>query len=214
MHIWSLSLSLALICCTSSVQSPGLTPPTIYTFNIPTWDPYTPPSWNIDPYDVPTFKIPKFCVSSSGCRDDKTCEDGECVYSPGYNGASGETSWKSIAKPLGITLSLVIGIMVCCLYTLCKKASKPPALATRNGSLPAPPTAVAAVEANNEMQPETVATNTTVVEVEDETPLPPDYPPPYNSLAFESRQNGNEDLPEQPAPPSYDEAVINFEMII
>ena len=87
-------------------------------------------------------------------------------------------------------------------------------LAARNGDLPAPPTGLAAVEANeHEMQPGTVTTNTTVIEVEDETSLPPDSPPPYNSLAFESRQNGNEDLPEN-TPPSYDEAVRNFETMI
>lgn len=85
-------------------------------------------------------------------------------------------------------------------------------LAARNGDLPAPPTGLAAVEANgHEIQPGTVTTNTTVVEVEDETPLPPGAPPPYNSLAFNNRQNGNEDLPEQP-PPSYDEAVRNAEV--
>ena len=36
--------------------------------------------------------------------------------------------------------------------------------------------------------------------------LPPDVPPPYNTLVFERQENDNEDLPEQP-PPSYNEAV-------
>ena len=36
--------------------------------------------------------------------------------------------------------------------------------------------------------------------------VPPDVPPPYNTLVFERQENDNEDLPEQP-PPSYNEAV-------
>ena len=48
-------------------------------------------------------------------------------------------------------------------------------------------------------------TNSTVVVVEDETPLPPGAPPPYSSLQFEARQ-GSESLSDQ-SPPSYDEAV-------
>ena len=49
------------------------------------------------------------------------------------------------------------------------------------------------------------STNSTVVVVEDETPLPPGAPPPYSSLQFEARQ-GSESLSDQ-SPPSYDEAV-------
>jgi len=58
----------------------------------------------------------------------------------------------------------------------------------------------------HEEQSESSATNTTVIEVEDNTLLLQDAPPPYNSLEFESRPNGNDDLPEQPLP-SFDEAI-------
>jgi len=125
-------------------------------------------------------------------------------------GSGGGFSWSG-GRVVGIVVFVIIATIISCLYHLCKRARKPPVLAARNGNVPAPPTGVAAVRGNgHEMQPETT-TNTTVVEVEDETPLPPGAPPPYNSLAFNNRQNGNEDLPEQP-PPSYDEAVRNAEV--
>ena len=58
------------------------------------------------------------------------------------------------------------------------------------------------VESNNghQTQSATTASNAFVVEVEDDTPLPPNVPPPYSSLYF----------PEQP-PPNYNEAGRNSE---
>ena len=248
MRTWSLSLGLALICCTASVQAqscfrdidctsgkccPGGTcarwrcpcqsnddcefgeqcstvlgvcyktrpsftvPPTIY---IPTWDPIT--------YNPVTFNPVNHCVWDNECSASETCEDGQCVYN--YNqGSSGGFSWSG-SKIVGIVLFVVVATIISCMYHLCKRARKPPNLPSRNVNLNSPPTGVVRVEGNDhEMQSgSAAATNSTVVEVENDAPLPPDAPPPYHSLEFESGQNGNRSFSEQP-PPSYDEAVRN-----
>ena len=120
--------------------------------------------------------------------------------------SDGGFSWSG-SRVVGIVLFVVIATIVSCLYHLCKRARKPPVPAgTRNGNSTAPPTGVDQA-GEHEMQPGTgAAPSATVVQIEDDTPLPPGAPPPYNSLKFESRQNGDENLPEQP-PPSYDDAV-------
>lgn len=250
MHICSLSLSLALICWTGSVQSQSCyedrqctykccksgtcadtwlrTCPcrvdsecesneicstgscslrnyrrrTTAAFNFPSQRPYTIifPTWKSFGY---TFGTPQ-CNWNSDCSSSEVCRRGHCEY----NGKSGGGFTWTGSRVLGIVLFVVIGTIVSCLYHLCKRARKPPVLAPRNRNVSAPPTGVAVGRIEREARVETSSTHVTVVEVEDHSPLPPDGPPPYNSLQFESRQNGYEDPPEQP-PPSYDEAVKN-----
>lgn len=125
------------------------------------------------------------------------------------------------SKLMGIVLFAIAATIISCFYYACKRTRKPPNLPSRNVNINAPPTGVEASRRNDhEMLARTVgttnlrasdhseSTNSTVVVVEDETPLPPGAPPPYSSLQFEARQ-GSESLSDQ-SPPSYDEAVRNL----
>ena len=163
----------------------------------------TTPVFNFPSQKPYTIFVPQ-CYWNSDCSNSEVCRGGRCEYN---NESGGGFTWTG-SRVLGIVLFVVIGTIVSCLYHLCKRARKPPVLAPRNGNVSAPPTGVAVTRIEHEARPETSSTNVTMVRVEDDSPLPPDGPPPYNSLQFESRQNRDEDLPEQP-PPSYDEAVRN-----
>ena len=240
MHIWSLSLSLALICSTGGVLSQSCThdfqcdggkcctrtcsnerscpcqddrdckfgeecsypggfcyKSELPTLNIPTY------KFKV-PYHLPSTYGDSNCVWDSDCGYSRTCEDGQCV-----GRLSGGGSSSSGSRIVGIVLFVTISTIVSCLYHLCKGARKPPVPAgIRNGNLTAPSTGVDQA-GEHEMQPGTgAAPSATVVQIEDDTPGTGAAPPPYNSLEFESRQNGDENLAEQP-PPSYDEAVRN-----
>ena len=169
-----------------------------YTFNIPTINIHT-----FDPYD---------CVLDSDCYGSRICKDGQCRRSSSSSLLSG-------GKLMGIVLSGIVATIISCVYYVCKRTRKPRNLPSRN--VHAPPTGVVASRRNDyEMQAGNAgttnlrasdhaeSTNSTVVVVEDETPLPPGAPPPYSSLQFEVRQ-GSESLSDQP-PPSYDEALRNL----
>ena len=129
-----------------------------------------------------------------------------------YNsGNRGGFSWSG-SRVLGIVLFVVVASIVSCLYHVCKRSRRQPMLAVRNGNVSAPPTGITVRTNEHELRPETAATNALAVEVEDDCPLPPNAPPPYNSLQFGSQQNGDvDDFPDQ-LPPSYDEAVKNSGM--
>jgi len=103
---------------------------------------------------------------------------------------------------------------------MCRKARKPPVLATRNAQAR---TGVAGEATNtahgtdHEMRPPRNAVSNggvviAVLEVNEVSPpLPPGAPPPYSTLDFEPQQrNENEEQP----PPSYDEAVGNSTMAL
>lgn len=270
MYNWSLWLSLAVICYTSSVQSQSCywnsdcnsgkcchrtrkcakefrtpCPPECHyntdckpyeecragfcfyrlftrrplsTFNFPTWRPYT------FKLALPTVGD---CFSNRDCSGSGTCVGGRCWYDKcvwdsdcstnncqdgacvEYNsGNRGSFSW-SKSRVLGIVLFVVVVSIVSCLYHVCKRAKRQPMPAVRNRNVSALPTGVTGGTNEHELRPETASTNVLAVEVEDDCPLPPNAPPPYNSLQFESQQNGNvNDFPDQ-LPPSYDEAVKN-----
>ena len=199
------------------------------TFSFPTWDPYT--------YNPVTFNPKTFnCVWDSECQVGKTCEGGKCVYKSRYltkDHSSSEGFSSSGGKIAVIVLSVVVAGIVCMYHVLCKSTRNPPNLPPQNVNVNAPPTGVVRVEGNDhemqsgnvattnitvvriegndyEMQPRNAAaaTNIAVVESEDDAPLPPVAPPPYNSLEFESGQTANGNFSEQP-PPSYDEAIRN-----
>ena len=118
-------------------------------------------------------------------------------------------SW-STTKIVLIIFFAAVASVISCLYHMCKKARKPPALATQNSQA----TTGVAGEATNtdqEMGPtgNSVSNGGVVIAVlevhEVPPPLPPNAPPPYSTLEFEPQQrNENEEQP-----PSYDEAVGN-----
>ena len=144
---------------------------------------------------------------------DETCKDGQCVKKYMYRddqSKSRKFSWSG-GRLVGIVLFGVVATIITITYYMCKRTRKPPNLPPRNVNLNAPQTGAVRVIGNDlEMQlgNAAAATNITVVEVENDAPLPPDAPPPYNSLEFENGQNENRNFPEQP-PPRYDEAVRN-----
>ena len=161
------------------------------------------------PYS-PTYRTYKFNIRTIDPYPD-------CVQCRRSSSSSSRLS--SGGKFMGIVLSAIVATIISCVYYACKRTRKPPNLPSRNVN--APPTGVEASRRNDhEMQAGNVgttnlrvsdhaeSTNSTVVVVEDETPLPPGAPPPYSSLQFEARQ-GSESLSDQP-PPSYDEALRNL----
>ena len=179
----------------------------LHTFNIPT----------INLLDLPTFDPYPDCVLDSDCYGSKICKDGQCRHHSS-RGLSSGIKLMVIALPAAAIVAIF-----CVIYFVCKRTKKPPNLPSRNVNINAPPTGVEVSRRNDhEMQAENVgtinlrasdhshseSTNSTVVVVEDETPLPPGAPPPYSSLQFEARQ-GSESLSDQ-FPPSYDEAVRNL----
>lgn len=185
-----------------------------HTFNIPNIP-------TIDPFDFPTFdSYPDHddCVLDSDCFGSRICKDGQCRH---YSSGTSSRGLLSGGKLMGIVLTAIVATIISCIYYACKRTRKPPNLPSRNVNINAPPTGVEVSRRNDhEMQVGNVgtinlrasdhseSTNSTVVVVEDETPLPPGAPPPYSSLQFEARQ-GSESLSDQ-SPPSYDEAVRNL----
>ena len=122
---------------------------------------------------------------------------------------------------VGIIFFATVAWVISCLCHMCKRARKPPVLATQNAQ--ATTTRVAGEATNTthatdqEMRPtgNAVSNGGIVIAVEEvnelSPPLPPGAPPPYSSLEFERQQrNENEEQP----PPSYDEAVRNSTMAL
>ena len=143
----------------------------------------------------PTLSPEKnYCVYDSDCRGGLTCRDGKCVHYV-----------NRIA--LGTVISFVV--LLALIYVVCSVMRKKARRRTRRTHLTVqairePPTQTEITSSGGnarEMQSGTV-----VVEVEENSPVPPETPPPYNTLVFERQENGNQDLTEQ-LPPSYDEAV-------
>ena len=208
-------------CKTNEECRDGFCLPPLRTFNFPTFRPYTfkPPTGD-DCFSDSDCSGSRTCVGgrcwyySDKCVWDSdcttnNCEDGKCVeYNSGNGGAF---SWSG-SRVLGIVLFVVVASIVSCLYHVCKRSRRQAMPAVRNGNVSAPPTGITVRTNEHELRPETAATNALAVEVEDDCPLPPNAPPPYNSLQFESQQNGDvNDFPDQ-LPPSYDEAVKNSGM--
>ena len=187
-------------------------------FYFPTYKPYTFNIPTINLRDVPTFDPFPDCVLDSDCFGSRKCKHGQCRH---YSSGTSSRGLLSGGKLMGIVLTAIVATIISCIYYACKRSRKPPNLPSRNVNINAPPTGVEASRRNDhEMQAGNVgtinlrasdhseSTNSTVVVVEDETPLPPGAPPPYSSLQFEARQ-GSESLSDQ-SPPSYDEAVRNL----
>lgn len=103
-----------------------------------------------------------------------------------------------------IILMLTVACTASCICFLCRKARRQPAV-----RVPLPPTTTrsVALERNGqEMRLETTPAHATVIMVGvlEDSSVPSEGPPPYNSLEF----NSNNPPPEH-SPPSYDEAVKN-----
>ena len=159
-----------------------------------TWNPVTskPFAWKLFTRTFFTQKrltispYNNYCVTDIDCRGSLTCQNGKCVVKKGKKGFGG----------ILIIVVVVSFVMALFAYFICKKTRKTslhqPAEQALRGH---PQTEIATSGAPNvhEMQSGTVV-------------VPPDVPPPYNTLVFERQENDNEDLPEQP-PPSYNEAV-------
>lgn len=141
------------------------------------------------------------CFSDYECASDKTCEDGKCIQrqEEEEEGAFGSKMNVGI-----IILMLTVACTASCICFLCRKARRQPAV-----RVPLPPstTRTVALERNGqEMRLETTPAHATVIMVGvlEDSSLPSEGPPPYNSLEF----NSNNPPPEH-SPPSYDEAVKN-----
>lgn len=103
---------------------------------------------------------------------------------------------------------------------MCKRARKPPVLATQNaqatrGILGEASTTTHSTDHEMRRTENAVSNGGIVIAVEEvnevSPPLPPGAPPPYRTLEFERQQrNENEEQP----PPSYDEAVRNSTMAL
>lgn len=236
MHIWSLSLCLALICYTCSVHSQLCNNDSqcdqgqVCCRSVCASRLICRSCWSdadcsygylcnnsgqcVAPTYAPTFEV-HICYWDSDCSGSLTCEDGTCVEQDRNEGGF---SWSG-TKVIGIIFFVAVATVISCLYHMCKRARKPPVLATQNT-----PTAGVAREASNtthatdhEMRPSgnAVSNGGIVIAVEEvnevSPPLPPGAPPPYSTLEFERQQQNEND---EPPPPSYDEAVRNSTMAL
>ncbi|KAL9955182.1 hypothetical protein ACROYT_G036469 [Oculina patagonica] len=238
MHIWSLSLCLALSCHTSSVRSQQCQ----------------------DDQQCDQGKVccgicasrsicGRPCVSDADCSYGEECNSGSCQtttsapsfhittlkqstsFPPDYENCLWESDCygSSIcqdgqcvkdrnkeafqSKLTHIVLAVAVASVGSLRYATARRARKPPVLATQN----APPTGVTREATNTthatEHELHDVSNGATVIAVEelndDSPPLPPGAPPSYSSLECERHEN---DELEQ-APPSYDEAVGNSAMV-
>lgn len=148
--------------------------------------------------NLPTLNL-YGCFSDYDCASDKTCEDGKCIQRQEEEGAFGSKMNVGI-----IILMLTVACTASCICFLCRKARRQPAV-----RVPLPPTTTrtVALERNGqEMRLETTPAHATVIMVGvlEDSSVPSEGPPPYNSLEF----NSNNPPPEH-SPPSYDEAVKN-----
>ncbi|KAM7435711.1 hypothetical protein ABFA07_014416 [Porites harrisoni] len=152
----------------------------------PTYKAYTFNIRNIptNPFDFPTFDpFPDHddCVLDSDCFGSRICKDGQCRH---YSSGTSSRGLLSGGKLMGIVLTAIVATIISCIYYACKRTRKPPNLPSRNVNINAPPTGVEASRRNDhEMQVGNVgtinlrasdhseSTNSTVVVVEDETPL-------------------------------------------
>ena len=250
MHIWSLSLCLALICFTCSVhsQSPCSNDSECDqsqaccgnictlrafcgrectsnvdcsygdecdTFSGRCVTPTDPPTWS---WLYPTSI--KKCYRDSDCFGSSICTHGECVDHDDYSHNDttpdeGGFSW-STTKIVGIIFFAAVAAVLSCLYRMFKNGRKPPALATQNAQATTRTTNTAE-GTDHETRPtrDAVSNGRVVIAVlevnESSPPLPPDAPPPYNTLEFEPQErNENEEQP----PPSYDEVVRHSTMAL
>lgn len=177
--------------------------------------PYVPPTFNIPTLYIPTFRqyTPEIdiCYWNSDCPGSLICEDGTCVDNDRNEGGF---SWSG-TKVIGIIFFVAVATVISCLYHMCKRARKPPVLATQNAPTTGATNTTHATD--HEMRPSgnAVSNGGVVIAVEEvnevSPPLPPGAPPPYSSLEFERQQRNEND--EQP-PPSYDEAVRNSTMAL
>ncbi|XP_068673196.1 uncharacterized protein [Montipora foliosa] len=140
------------------------------------------------------------CFSDYDCATYKTCEDGKCIQrQEEEEGAFGSRMNVGI-----IILMLTVACTASCICFLCRKARRQPAVRV---PLPLTTTRTVALERNGqEMRSETTPAHATVIVVGvlEDSSVPSEGPPPYNSLEFNSSN-----LPPEHSPPSYDEAVRN-----
>lgn len=264
MHIWSLSLCLAVICFTCSVHSrcnddsqcdqgqvccavcvsrtfcEGLCTIAAACSFEDKCDPYSGECISSTRTETPTksttawfFSLPTFkwytrnkdhCYWDSDCFGSSTCVYGRCTvdndddYRDTDNDEGG-LSW-STTKIVGIIFFAFVASVISCLYHMCKRARKPPVLATQNAQATRGVLGEASItthSTDHEMRrtENAVSNGGIVIAVEEvnevSPPLPPGAPPPYRTLEFERQQrNENEEQP----PPSYDEAVKNSTMAL
>lgn len=243
MYIWLFSLSLALICFTCSVHSQSLCnddsecdqsqvccvvcASRSFCNRGCTSDVDCSYGNECDTYSgkcvTPTDPTTR-CYWDGDCSGNTRCIGGQCVDHEDYDHYDtthdeGGLSW-SATKIVGIVFFAAVAAVLSCLYHMCRKARKPPVLATQNAQAR---TGVAGEATNtahgtdHEMRPPRNAVSNggvviAVLEVNEVSPpLPPGAPPPYSTLDFEPQQrNENEEQP----PPSYDEAVGNSTMAL
>lgn len=251
MHIWSLSLYVALICFTCSVHSrcnddsqcdqgqvccafcvSGTSCASRLCLTAADCsvkdkcDPAYSGECISPPTKItkPTFKWPtrdpSQCYRDSDCFGSSTCVYGRCTvdndddYRDTDNDEGG-LSW-STTKIVGIVFFAAVASLISCLYHMCKRARKPPVLATQNPQATRGEASTTTHSTDHEMRrTENAVSNGGIViavEVNEVSPpLPPGAPPPYSTLEFERQQrNENEEQP----PPSYDEAVRNSTMAL
>ena len=253
MHIWSLSLCLALICFTCSVHSlcnddsqcdqrqvccvicasrsfcrrrctrdaacsfgdkcdinsgecVSSTPTETTTWS---WLQNSPTSKRY------TRRPDNFCNWDSDCFGSATCVYGRCTVhnTDTTDQDEGGLTW-STTKIVGIIFFAAVASVISCLYHMCKRARKPPALATQNAQATTRVTGEVTNTTHatdHELRPtgNSVSNGGIVIAVEEvneiSPPLPPGAPPPYSTLELTNDETENEEQP----PPSYDEAVRN-----
>lgn len=159
-------------------------------------------------------------VQSQSCRD-HCCKQGEFCNSEGQCVRDKDASISPVAFLVAFCIFIIAGLMTCCFRKYC---CAPPSEQTQwgTGAIPRQSRPLDCDSTSNEMrgtsfrcldevQSESVAADVSRIEVETDSPLPPDGPPPYNSLGTEGEQNCQNDLPEYLLP-SYEEVVRHSSM--
>ena len=116
-----------------------------------------------------------YCFWDSDCPDNRSCEEGKCVF----------TSLKG-TKIIGTVCSIFAGVVTvfCTLYCIRKRARKRAELAARNATSSRARNGLSLNAATTAVEPGSVVSNdATVIEMQQVSPpLPPDAPPPYSFL--------------------------------
>ena len=170
----------------SSTEHPYTTNPLSRKNDKPfVWKPFTNKKFSFKPHN-------KDCVWDSDCRANSTCRDGKCVQKRAENYDASPTTQRVI-RPGLIAAAVVIHLIIFCCIGIrsCMKTitkSWHQQIAQRHVIAG---TILGEVATSGAANGHGMQSETAVVEVEDDSPLPPGGPPPYSSLQFEKRQNTN-----------------------
>ena len=235
MHVWLFPLTLALMCCTGSIQSQACL-----------WDHQCDSGKCCAA--TQTCAMEKFCpcYDNSDCRDGETCyshdnskrfcgyrktrptfttpepltydhrhclSDSDCKGDEScqegqcaYDSSHGD--WVYLPIVIGAARILIVQLIVLCIMK--NHSRSRPLEQVQLGSCTNEVHDIS-LSSLDETQSEVAAADFAVIEMETDFPLTLDDPPPYNSLGREDEQNCDNDLPEQ-LPPSYEEAVRDSAM--